>query len=66
MRDRIELTVGKVPTWAFLVAQWQRTCLPTQETQETRVRSLGQEDPLGKKVAATAVFLLGNPTDREA
>ena len=26
-------------------------CLPTQETQETRVRSLGQEDPLEKEMA---------------
>ena len=36
-----------------------------QETQETRVRSLGQEDPLGKW-QPTPVFLLGNPTGRGA
>ena len=28
------------------LAQWQRTCLPMQETQETWVQSLDQEDPL--------------------
>ena len=28
------------------VAQWQRTCLPMQETQETWVQSLDQEAPL--------------------
>ena len=27
-------------------AQWSRICEPMQETQETRVRSLGQEEPL--------------------
>ena len=35
--------------WTSLVAQWQRICLPMQETW---VRSLGQEDPLEKEVAA--------------
>ena len=34
-------------------------CLPTQETQKTRVRSLGQEDPLEKKMATAPVFLPG-------
>ena len=27
-------------------AQWSRICQPMQETQETRVQSLGQEEPL--------------------
>ena len=31
---------------ASQVAQWERTHLPMQETQEMWVRSLGQEDPL--------------------
>ena len=35
--------------WASLVAQWYRICLPMQEMQ---VQSLGQEDPLEKKMAA--------------
>ena len=33
------------------VAQWGRICLPMQETQETRDRSLGREDPLEKEMA---------------
>ena len=33
---------------------------------ETQVRSLGWEDPLEKGMAATPVFLLGNPRDRGA
>ena len=28
------------------VAQWQRTCLPVRKMKETRVQSLGWEDPL--------------------
>ena len=66
MRDIRELTVGKAPTWAFLVAQWPRACLPTQETQATRVRSLGQEDPLGRKWQPLQYSCLGSPTDGEA
>ena len=31
-----------LPRWC----QWERTCLPMQETQKTWVQSLGQEDPL--------------------
>ena len=34
---------------ASQVAEWLRTCLPMQETQETRVWPLGQKDPLEKK-----------------
>ena len=33
------------------VAQWWRTCLPMQETQNLWVRSLGWEDPLQKEMA---------------
>ena len=43
------------------VAQWQKNLknLPAmQETQETWVRSLGQEDPLRRKWHPTLVFLL--------
>ena len=40
----------------FLVAQWQRICLPMQETE---VPSLGQEDPLRRKWQPTPVFLPG-------
>ena len=34
---------GWLPRWC----QWQRTCLPMQETWEMWVWSLGREDPLG-------------------
>jgi len=37
-----------------------------QETQETWVQSLGQEDPLERKWQPTPVFCLGNPMDRGA
>ena len=37
--------------WSSLVAQWKRIHLPMQETQEVRVRSLGQEDPLEEEMA---------------
>ena len=35
-----------------------------QETQETRVRSLGGEDPLEESMATHSVFLPGNPPAR--
>ena len=44
---------------ASQVAQWQRTCLPMWETQETQVRSLGQKDPFQEGMATHLVFLLG-------
>ena len=40
---------------AFQVALWQRICLPVQETQETQVQSLSQEDSREKEMAP--VFL---------
>jgi len=40
--------------WAPQVAQWQRICLPVQETD---VWSLGQEDPLKKEMATHADIL---------
>ena len=33
--------------------------------QEMQVRSLGQEDPLGKEMQPTWVFLPGEPMERE-
>ena len=36
---------------ASQVAQWWEICLPMQETQETWVRSLAWEDPLGEEMA---------------
>ena len=42
----------------FPVAQWYRICLPTQKTQETRVPSLGREDPLKKETATHSSILI--------
>ena len=39
---------------ASLVAQWERICLPMQETW---VRSLGQEDPLQEEMATHSSIL---------
>ena len=39
-------------TLGFQAAQWQRICLPVQETQ-----TLGQEDPPEKEVAAHSCIL---------
>ena len=36
-----------LPRWC----QWKRTCLPVQETYETRVQSLNQEDSLEERMA---------------
>ena len=41
-----------------LVAQWQRICLPMQETQETSVLSLGWEDPLEEEMATYSSILV--------
>ena len=40
--------------------------LPMQETQETWVRSLGQEDPLEEGMATHSSTCLENPMDRGA
>ena len=42
---------------AFQVAQWLRTRLPVQETQETRVQTLGWEDPLESRMATPSSIL---------
>ena len=39
--------------------KWQRICLPTQKLQETRVQSLGQNDPLEEKMAIHSSILAG-------
>ena len=43
--------------WAPQVVQWQRIRLPMQETQEMRVLSMGQEDPLEKELASDPSIL---------
>ena len=42
---------------ASQMAEWQRTCLPVQETQETQVQSLGWEDPLKEGMATHSSVL---------
>ena len=37
---------------ASQAAQWSRICLPMQESQEMRVQSLSQEDPLKEEMSA--------------
>ena len=39
------------------MAQWLRTHLPVQETQETRVQTLGWEDPLESGMATPSSIL---------
>ena len=46
-------------TGASQVALVVKNCLPTQETYETRVRSLGREDSLEKGMATTPGLLSG-------
>ena len=48
-----------VHSGASQVAQWERICLPTQETQETWVPSLSQEDPLEEEMATHSSILAG-------
>ena len=50
---------GKIITMASLVAQLKKKPPAIQETWETWVRSLCQEDPLKKEMATTPVFLPG-------
>ena len=40
-----------------ILAQWQRIFLPMQETQETQILSLGQEDPLEEDMATHSSIL---------
>ena len=40
------------------MAQWQGICLPVQETQETWVRSPGQEDRVQEKMATHSSVLV--------
>ena len=48
---------------ASLVAQWERMCLPMQETQ---VQPLGWEDALEKEVATHSSILAWETMDRGA
>ena len=39
------------------MVQWEKILSATQETQETWVHSLGQEDPLEKEMKPSPIFL---------
>ena len=39
------------------MVQWERICLPMQETQETRVGSLGREYPLEEEMATCSSII---------
>ena len=39
------------------MVQWLKTRLPKQDTQETQVQSLGEEDPLEKETATHSSIL---------
>ena len=43
--------------WGPKVAQWVKNPLAMQEMQETRVRSLGREDPLEEEMATHSSIL---------
>ena len=49
--DKLVSTCG-LPWWCR-----GRVCLPVQETEETQVRSLGQEDPMEKEMATRSSVL---------
>ena len=46
------------PCGSVVKAQQERICLPMQETQETRVQSLGGEDPLEEEMATHSSVLV--------
>ena len=56
-----------VHSGASQVAQWEKIYLPTQETQETWVPSLSQEDPLEEEMAThSGVLAWKSPWTEEA
>ena len=46
-----------ISRWASRIAQQVKNPTAMQETQETQVRSLGQEDPLEKEMATYSAIL---------
>ena len=46
-----------ISKWAFLKDQWIKNLHAMQETQEMRVRFLGQEDPLEEGMATHSSIL---------
>ena len=48
---------GLLLSWASQMAQWVENLLAEQETQEMRVQSLGQEDPLEEEMVTHSSIL---------
>ena len=48
---------GLLLSWASQMAQWVENLPAMQETQETRVQSLGQEDPLEEETTTHSSIL---------
>ena len=63
---RSRIMAASQDTWASQVAQWLRTHLPMQESEDTRVQSLGWEEFLEKEMEPTPFFLPGKSMDRGA
>ena len=61
---RQDLKRDFLKSWASLVAQWKRICLPVQET---RVWSLGWKGPLEQEMAThSSILAWEDPMDRGA
>ena len=58
-RQEVGYEVGAVLFIASLMAQWVKNLPAMQETQETLIRSLGQEDPLEEEMATHSSILTG-------
>ena len=59
--------LGARHAWASLMAQWVKSLPAMQETQETRVLSLSEKDPLEEEMAThCSILAWRNPTDRGA
>ena len=56
-RRRFSQFIRSIFVRASQVAQWERTHLPVQETQETWVWSLGREDTLEREIAPYSSIL---------
>ena len=56
-RNQLTFWGTYIGLWAYQAAQWVKNPPTTQKMQETRVRSLGQEDPLEEGMATHSSIL---------
>ena len=64
-KDPLEEEMASHCSFSSGLPQWlsgQRICLPMQETQETQIQSLGQEDPWRRKWHPTPASPAGFPS----